>query len=107
MQVYQAEDKRSINSHPNAAFQVQLRGNPTTGAVWSVNYDHDFVSLRMTADGSAYEYARDSNLMGSPGIFTFTFDVQNKEGNSNLEFKYGRSWQATPWDTTTIPLFVQ
>lgn len=68
---------------------ISLRGNPTTGFVWSVqDINSDVIRLisKKFISGSG-----DSELVGVGGKYIFEF-VAEKQGNTNLEFIYKRPW---------------
>ena len=67
-------------------FEVVLPGNPTTGYSWVLDYKSDGVETIKD------EYITDSDRIGSPGNFIFTFQGKTK-GRKYLTFIYKRPWE--------------
>ncbi len=67
---------------------VSLKGNPTTGYIWTVSQSGApyMQFIKEEYDGT------NPNLIGSGGISRFIFDA-NQQGNAVVEFKYSRSWE--------------
>ena len=69
---------------------LELEGNPTTGFAWESTPIDETV---LTAAGKP-QYRTDSDLIGSPGVFTFQFRAV-AEGETRVELVYHRSWEET------------
>lgn len=68
--------------------KVSLEGNPTTGYQWEfVSADAPF----LTQKGDP-EYKADSDLIGSGGVSTFTFEATDT-GSGKLHLIYHRSFE--------------
>lgn len=69
-------------------FTVSLEGNPTTGYSWEVEgIDPAVIELSGEPD-----YKSDSSLVGSGGMFKFTFKAV-AAGASSLKLVYHRPWE--------------
>ena len=75
-----------INSGKN--IHLTLEGNPTTGYQWQIIDNNDSV-LKLMGEP---EYKSDSNLVGSSGVYNFTFSSQ-QPGQTKLKLGYLRSWE--------------
>ena len=69
---------------------LELEGNPTTGFAWEVTTIDETV-LVIVDDP---QYQSDSDLVGSPGVFTFQFRAI-AEGETPVQLVYHRSWEDT------------
>lgn len=82
---------------------VGLEGNPTTGFSWEVEAVDDAV---LAPQGDADYTASETGLVGSGGIFAFTFKAARK-GQTQLQLVYHRSWEETaPADTFDVKVVV-
>lgn len=81
---------------------IKLKGNATTGFVWSVTKDGTPILQfkKEKYDGT------DPKLIGSGGITTFTFNAL-KRGNAQIDFKYGRTWELSSEKTATFEITVK
>jgi inhibitor of cysteine peptidase len=68
---------------------LDLDGNITTGYTWEIEAVDDSI-LRLV--GGDFEYRSDSDLEGSPGTFTFTFEPV-ATGETDLRLIYHRPWE--------------
>ena len=72
----------------NDTVRVKLDGNPTTGFTWETeNLDASLLQRLGEPD-----FARNSNLTGSGGAFTFAFKAR-KEGSTHLRLIYHRPFE--------------
>lgn len=69
---------------------LQLEGNPTTGFTWEITTIDEMV-LIVLGDP---QYQSDSDLIGSPGVFTFQLRAI-AEGETPVQLAYHRSWEET------------
>jgi predicted secreted protein len=67
-------------------FTIILEENPTTGYVWT--YEFDETNVEYISD----EYVSESNMMGASGHHKYTFKVL-KDGVSTIEFDLNRSFE--------------
>jgi inhibitor of cysteine peptidase len=80
--------------------QVVLEGNPSTGYGWEVESIDESV-LQMAGEA---EFTSDTDLVGAPGTFTFTFEAVG-EGETSLGLVYRRPWEdAEPADTFGVTI---
>jgi len=73
--------------------QVVLRGNPTTGYGWQVDLTADDAGVIRQVGEPVY--APDSDLLGSGGTYTFTFETV-AVGEVALRLVYQRPWETVP-----------
>ncbi|MGD2051102.1 MAG: protease inhibitor I42 family protein [Acidimicrobiia bacterium] len=75
--------------------EITLEGNPSTGYGWEV----DLVDTAVLAPAGEPAFVTDSDLVGAPGAFTFTFDAV-AAGSTGLELVERRPWEpeAAPLD---------
>lgn len=81
----------NISIKVGETFTINLKGNPSTGFGWAVQYDTEHLELvndRFTAYNKP-------NLIGSGGEHSFTLKAI-KEGESSLAFTYQRPWESVP-----------
>jgi inhibitor of cysteine peptidase len=80
---------------------VSLKGNPTTGYIWTyekpnMTSSSPVLSLVLEIDGSEYAYTPDpvpsSGFVGSGGTFLFRFSATG-EGDATLKLSYLRPWE--------------
>jgi inhibitor of cysteine peptidase len=67
---------------------VELEGNPTTGYGWELDALDESILRPVGEPG----YQSDSDLVGSPGTFTFAFDAA-EPGDTVLRLVYLRPWE--------------
>jgi inhibitor of cysteine peptidase len=96
----EADDGASIPLAMGDQLEVVLAGNPTTGYTWETE-DLDPSVLRQVGDPS---YVADTELVGSPGVFTFTFECV-AASPTVLSLVYHRPWEdAPPLQTFTVTI---
>jgi inhibitor of cysteine peptidase len=84
----QADNGTSLDLKTGETFTVSLEGNPTTGYSWEVaGIEPAVVALVGEPD-----YKSDSNLIGSGGMFKFTFKAA-APGTSSVKLVYHRPWE--------------
>ena len=62
---------------------ISLKGNPTTGYVWTI--------AATNIECIKQEYIANSAKYGSDGMHNFSFRA-NQEGNAKIIFSYKRAW---------------
>lgn len=80
-------DKPVISTKEEGFFTISLSSNPTTGYQWQTEYSSEYIELvdqRFTSHSS--------ELLGSGGIDEFFFKAL-KKGETEVKFKYLRSWE--------------
>lgn len=84
----QVDNGATIDLKTGETFTVTLEGNPTTGYSWEVaEIDPAIIELAGEPD-----YKSDSMLIGSGGVFKFTF-VAVGAGTSRVKLIYHRPWE--------------
>jgi len=84
----QADNGVALDLKSGQTFTVSLEGNPTTAYSWEVaEFDPAVVELAGEAD-----YKADSMLIGSGGVFKFTFKAL-AAGSTSLKLVYHRPWE--------------
>lgn len=68
--------------------EINIEGNPTTGYEWEYEINADGI---IKEDSNQYK-PKDPDLCGSGGIYTWKFSAL-KEGTTEINFKYRRSWE--------------
>jgi inhibitor of cysteine peptidase len=68
--------------------EIQLAGNPTTGFNWEVSETDESIIKQSGEAG----YKSDSNLIGSGGMFKYTFEAV-QPGTTTIKLIYHRSWE--------------
>jgi inhibitor of cysteine peptidase len=77
---------------------LDLEANPTTGFNWEIDLLDETV-LTLTGEPA---YVSDSDLPGSPGMMTFSFEAGDA-GETELRLIYHRPWEdAAPLQTFTV-----
>lgn len=96
------DDGRAIALAAGDTLIVELEGNPTTGYTWELEaIDESILSLVGEPD-----YRSDSDLVGSPGAFTFTFEAA-EPGETALRLVYLRPWEdVEPIQTFSVSITV-
>jgi len=84
----QADNGADVNLKSGQTFTVSLEGSPTTGYSWEVT---EFDPAVIEWSGEA-DYKADSMLIGSGGVFKFTFKAV-AAGTSSLKLVYQRPWE--------------
>jgi len=90
----------NLNVNNGSTFDVELKGNPTTGYSWYLeNVDKVNGSgvepLNLDENNSGEYVQKQSNvaLMGAGGTFSFKFIVNDINDLPTLSFVYMRSWE--------------
>ena len=84
----EADAGRTFKTSPGAAFDVQLKGNYTTGFSWDVApYDGAIVQIA----GGQY-VPNQPQKPGSGGVQHYAFNVVGK-GRTTLQIIYHRAWE--------------
>ncbi len=95
---------QTIELSTGQKLEIKLAGNPTTGFGWEVSG----IDPAVIQQSGEAEYKSDSNLIGSGGVYTFTFEGV-KAGTSTLKLIYHRSWEkdVPPEEEFTITVNVK
>jgi inhibitor of cysteine peptidase len=94
----EADAGSTVRLASGGTIEVVLAGNPTTGFTWEAA-DLNASVLRQVGEP---DYVSDSDLPGSPGVFTFTFECVADEPTT-LTLVYHRPWEdAAPLQTFTV-----
>jgi inhibitor of cysteine peptidase len=97
------DDGRTITLKSGDTLIIELEGNPTTGFSWEVEAVDDAI---LALQGDAQYTASETGLVGSGGVFTFTFRAASK-GQTPLQLVYHRSWEnVAPEDTFEVTVVV-
>jgi len=81
---------------------LDLEANPTTGFTWEIDTADESV-LRLAGEPA---YQSDSDLPGSPGTITFTFEAVGA-GETELRLVYHRPWEdVSPIQTFSLSITV-
>lgn len=97
------DDGRTITLKSGGTLIIELEGNPTTGFSWEVQAVDDAV---LAPQGDPQYTASETGLVGSGGVFTFTFKAASK-GETTLQLVYHRSWEkVAPADTFDVTVVV-
>jgi predicted secreted protein len=88
VQFYSNFTEKKVNL--NEWFKITLECNPTTGYIWTVDYDNDYLGL-----GSMTFNPMKPIRMGSGGVTEFDF-IPIKVGETILKFLYVRPLDNTP-----------
>ncbi len=97
------DDGRTITLKSGDTLIIELEGNPTTGFSWEVGAVDDAI---LAAQGDPDYTASETGLVGSGGVFTFTFKAAHK-GQTPLQLVYHRSWEeVAPADTFDLTVVV-
>ena len=84
----ETDNGSTVDLKTGETFTILLEGNPTTGYNWAVmEIDPAVVELVGEPD-----YKADSNLIGSGGMYTFTFKAVSS-GSTVVTLAYYRSWE--------------
>ena len=102
--ITKTDNGKSLYFKKGSQFSVVLDGNPTTGFSWYVTS----LDTTIAAQTGAYDYQANTNLLGSPGKFTFKFHVK-EAGSTILKFHYFRSFEknVAPVDSFYINIIVK
>ena len=93
------EQVTSLEVKKGQVFQVQLKGNPTTGYGWEVAE----VDEKVIQQQGEAEFKADSSLLGAGGTETLRFKAVGM-GKATLKMVYRRSWEkdVAPLQTYTL-----
>jgi len=97
-----ADDGMAVTLDEGGTLILDLEANPTTGYSWEIDAIDETV---LRPDGEPV-FLNDSDLLGSPGTMTFTFEAAG-EGETVLRLIYHRPWEDTaPLQTVTLSIAV-
>jgi len=97
------DDGRTITLGGDDTLIIELEGNPTTGFSWEVEAVDDAV---LAPQGDAGYTASETGLVGSGGVFSFTFKAASR-GETALQLVYHRSWEnVAPADAFGVTVVV-
>ena len=83
---------------------VELEGNPTTGYEWTYELSNPAVIREVSYEYIGYQ--ENDEVVGVGGVFVFSF-AGLAEGETEITFKYSRSWEDdTPPEETIVYLGV-
>ena len=93
-----------IRAELGQPFNISLESNPTTGYIWTVDFDNKFLSGGAEIDGTINTVR--PALMGSGGrqIFSFT---PIREGQTIVSAVYKRSWEEAAADNRMFLIIIQ
>ena len=89
IQLNEGANDTVVNVLTDQKIIISLRGNPTTGFVWSLQNINSGVIRLIGKDFMSDSGG--SELVGVGGKYIFEF-VADKQGKTNLEFIYKRPW---------------
>ncbi len=97
-----ADDGAVVALDEGGTLILDLEANPTTGFTWELDTADESV-LRLAGEPV---YLSDSDLPGSPGTMTFTFEAA-EAGGTELRLVYHRPWEdASPIQTFSLSITV-
>ena len=97
-----ADDGTVVALDEGETLILDLEANPTTGFTWELDTLDEGV-LRLSGEPA---YRSDSDLPGSPGTMTFTFEAAGA-GETELRMVYHRPWEdASPIQTFSLVITV-
>ena len=93
-----------IRAELGQPFNISLESNPTTGYIWTVDFDNKFLSGGAEIDGTINTVR--PALMGAGGqqIFSFT---PIREGRTIVSSAYKRPWEETAADKRMFLIIIQ
>jgi inhibitor of cysteine peptidase len=94
------EVENVIQAKLNQPFNVSLDSNPTTGYIWTVNFDSHFLK----EENESYRRSQ-PELIGSGGQQVFTFTPVNI-GKTTLSAVYKRPWENIAADERTFSVII-
>lgn len=86
-------------------FVYVLEGTPGTGAEWRFSAEDSRNPQLIAVEALGYGEPS-NNLIGGPAPFSFELTPVNP-GAARLVFVYGRSWEAEPFTTSTLRVYVR
>ena len=97
-----ADDGAVVTLDKGDTLILDLEANPTTGFTWELDALDEGV-LHLTGEPA---YLSDSDLPGSPGTMTFTFEATGA-GDTELQIVYHRPWEdESPIQTFSLSITV-
>jgi inhibitor of cysteine peptidase len=99
VQATDADNGSTVELHPGDTLVITLEGNPTTGYQWELIPSQDGV---MPLQDEPEYVAGNTKLVGSGGVYHFTFRAENY-GSTRIDLKYYRSFE--PADTPPISTY--
>jgi len=99
VQVNDADNGSTVELKTGDTLIITLEGNPTTGYQWELVPSQDG---GMQLQGEPEYVAAKTKLVGSGGVYHFTFRAENK-GSTRIVLKYYRSFE--PADTPPISTY--
>lgn len=103
VELSKADNGKTIELQNGDILMLTLVGNPTTGFTWEAQPPLDNTVIKSSGDP---KYQADSNLAGSGGKLTFTYQAV-KAGQVNLSLVYHRPWESVaPADTFLVTINV-
>jgi predicted secreted protein len=94
------EVENVIQAKLNQPFNISLDSNPTTGYIWTVNFDSHFLK----EENESYRRSQ-PELIGSGGQQVFTFTPVNV-GKTTLSAVYKRPWENIAADERTFSIII-
>lgn len=85
-----------IQAELNKSFNITLDSNPTTGYIWTVDFNH-----KMLKGGEKSYNADRPEAMGSSGQQVFTF-TPIQEGETEISAVYKRPWEGSVAEERTF-----
>ena len=82
------ENGQSVEVASGEKITITLEGNPTTGYSWEVS-EIDAAVAELAGEP---DYKTDSKMLGSGGVYTFTFKAI-APGTTSIKLIYHRSWE--------------
>jgi inhibitor of cysteine peptidase len=103
VELSKADSGKTIELQNGDILVITLEGNPTTGFTWEAQPPLDDSVIKLSAEP---KYQADSNLAGSGGKLTFTYQAV-KTGQVNLSLVYHRPWESiAPLNTFLVTIKV-
>jgi len=93
----EADHGKTLTLAVNAAVDVVLAGNPTTGYTWEVGAIDEAV-VRLVGEPDYKPASQDDKVVGTGGVFTFRFQAV-ASGETDVFLIYRR-----PWETDVEPI---
>lgn len=94
------EGENVIQAKLNQPFNISLDSNPTTGYVWTVNFDSDFLKK----ENESYRRSQ-PELIGSGGQQVFTF-IPIHIGKTTVSAVYKRPWENIAADERAFSIII-
>lgn len=100
----EADNGKTVTLPVNAAFDVVVKGNPSTGFGWEVSAVDEAV-VKLAGDPDYESDNADSGMVGVPGMYTLRFRTV-APGETDLVLVYRRSWETEAEPARTLELRV-